>query len=66
MRSAEFATSQIVVAGMSLPIMALLTIMIALEKAVLKGAGWFNWVVSAAFIVLGLVVWIFPNSLMVL
>ena len=62
MRSAEFATSQIVIAGMSLPIMARLTIMIALEKAVLKGAGWLNWVV----LVLGLVVWIFPNSLMVL
>jgi len=55
-----------VVAGMSLPIMALLTIMITLEKAVLKGARWFNWLVSAIFIVLGLVVWIFPNYLMVL
>jgi len=55
-----------VVAGMSLPIMALLTVVITLEKAVLKGARWFNWLVSAIFIVLGLVIWIFPSSLMVL
>lgn len=55
-----------VVAGMSLPVMALLSIMMTLEKAVVKGARWFNWLVSAIFIILGLVVWIFPNTLMAL
>lgn len=55
-----------VVAGMSLPAMALLAIMITLEKALLKGAKWFTWLVSAVFIVLGLMVWIFPNTLMII
>jgi len=55
-----------VVAGMSLPAMALLAIMITFEKALLKGARWFNWLISAVFIILGLVVWIFPSSLMIL
>lgn len=52
----------LVVAGMSLPAMALLAIMITLEKALLKGARWFNWLTSAIFIILGLIVWILPNS----
>ncbi len=52
----------LVVAGMSLPAMALLAIMITLEKALLKGARWFNWFGSAVFIVLGLMVWVFPNG----
>lgn len=51
-----------VVAGMSLPAMALLAIMITLEKAFLKGAGWFNLLVAAIFIALGLLVWVFPNG----
>ncbi len=55
-----------VVAGMSLPAMALLAIMITLEKALLKGARWFNWVISAVFIVLGLIVWILPDALMII
>ncbi len=55
-----------VVAGMSLPAMALLAIMITLEKALLKGARWFNWVISAVFILLGLVVWILPHALMIM
>ena len=55
-----------VVAGMSLPAMALLAIMITLEKALLKGARWFNYLISAVFLILGLVVWIFPSSLMIL
>lgn len=55
-----------VIAGMSLPAMALLAIMITLEKALLKGARWFNWLISTVFIILGFVVWIFPNSLMIL
>lgn len=53
-----------VVAGMSLPAMALLAIMITLEKAFLKGARWFTWLISTVFIILGLLVWIYPNSLM--
>ncbi len=55
-----------VVAGMSLPAMALLAIMITLEKALLKGARWFNWVISAVFIVLGLIVLILPDALMII
>lgn len=55
-----------VVAGMSLPAMALLAIMITLEKALLRGARWFNWLVAAIFILLGIIVWIFPNTLMIL
>jgi len=55
-----------VVAGMSLPAMALLAIMITLEKALLKGARWFNLLTTAVFIILGFIVWIFPNSLMIL
>jgi predicted metal-binding membrane protein len=55
-----------VVAGMSLPAMALLAIMITLEKALMKGARWFNWLISAVFIILGLIVWVLPNSLMFL
>jgi predicted metal-binding membrane protein len=53
-----------VVAGMSLPAMALLAIMITLEKAVFGGARWFTWLISAVFVALGLVVWIFPNAFM--
>ncbi len=56
----------LVVAGMSLPAMALLAITITLEKALLKGARWFNWFVSAVFIALGLMVWIFPNRLAII
>jgi predicted metal-binding membrane protein len=55
-----------VVAGMSLPAMALLAIMITLEKALLKGARWFNFLISAVFIILGLIVWSFPNALMII
>ncbi len=55
-----------VVAGMSLPAMALLAIMITLEKALMKGAKWFNWLISAVFIILGLIVWLLPNSVMFL
>jgi predicted metal-binding membrane protein len=55
-----------VVVGMSLPAMALLAIMITLEKALLKGAKWFNLLISAVFIVLGLIVWILPHALMII
>ena len=55
-----------VVAGMSLPAMALLAIMITLEKAVVKGARWFTWLVSAVFIALGLIVWVFPKGLSII
>jgi predicted metal-binding membrane protein len=55
-----------VVAGMSLPAMALLAIMITLEKALLKGARWFNLFISAVFVTLGIIVWIFPSTLMLI
>lgn len=51
------------VAGMSLPAMALLAIMITLEKAVLKGARWFSWLISAVFMALGLLVFMFSSAL---
>jgi predicted metal-binding membrane protein len=54
-----------VVAGMSLPAMALLATMITLEKALLKGARWFSWFVAAVFMVLGLIVWLFPVTFMI-
>lgn len=50
-----------VVAGMSLPAMALLAIVIALEKVMLKGARWFSWLTAGGFIVLGLATLFFPN-----
>ncbi len=56
----------LVVAGMSLPAMALLAITITLEKALLRGARWFNWFASAVFIALGLMVWAFPNGLAII
>jgi len=54
-----------VVAGMSLPAMALLAIMITFEKALLKGARWFNLLISTVFIILGLMVWILPRGLII-
>jgi predicted metal-binding membrane protein len=50
-----------VVAGMSLPAMAMLAIVIALEKVMLKGARWFSWLTAGGFIALGLVTLFFPN-----
>jgi site-specific recombinase XerD len=55
-----------VVAGMSLPAMALLAIMITLEKALLKGARWFTALISAVFITLGLIALISPDSIMMI
>jgi predicted metal-binding membrane protein len=55
-----------VVAGMSLPAMVLLAIMITVEKALLNGARWFNWLIAAVFIILGLLVWIVPSASMIL
>jgi hypothetical protein len=46
--------------------MALLAIMIVLEKALLNGARWFSWLTSAVFIILGSLVWILPKTLMIL
>lgn len=53
----------LVVAGMSIPSMAILSIVIAIEKTIVKGAKWFTWLIAAGFIVLGIVVWFFPGPL---
>jgi predicted metal-binding membrane protein len=55
-----------VVAGMSLSAMALLAIMITLEKALLKGARWFTALISAVFITLSLIALISPDFIMMI
>jgi len=48
------------VGAMSIPVMAALTGLIALEKVIVRGSVWFNRVVAIAFIGLGIVVGFFP------
>jgi predicted metal-binding membrane protein len=55
-----------VVAGMSLPAMAVLAIVIALEKVLLRGARWFSWLIAGGFISFGLAVLLFPNISMLM
>jgi predicted metal-binding membrane protein len=54
------------VAAMSIPSMALLAIVITLEKVIVKGAKWFTLLVGAGFIILGIIIWFFPRLLAVL
>jgi len=53
------------VAAMSLPSMALLAIVITLEKVIVKGAKWFTWLVGTGFITLGIAVWFVPELLLI-
>jgi predicted metal-binding membrane protein len=54
------------VGAMSIPIMAALAGIIALEKVILRGSIWFNRAVAFGFIALGISVLLFPSLLMVL
>jgi predicted metal-binding membrane protein len=51
------------VAAMSIPSMALLAVVITLEKSIVKGAKWFTRLVAAGFIILGMVLWLFPGPI---
>ncbi len=51
------------VGAMSIPVMAVLAGVIALEKVIVRGARWFNGVVAAGFITLGVLVLVFPSIL---
>ena len=53
----------LVVGAMSIPVMALLAGLIALEKVIVRGSVWFGRIVGFAFILSGIVVLIFPNLL---
>jgi predicted metal-binding membrane protein len=49
------------VAAMSIPAMALLTIVTNSEKVIVKGATWFTWLIGAGFIMLGVIIWFLPR-----
>jgi predicted metal-binding membrane protein len=51
------------VGAMSIPIMAALTGVIALEKVVVKGSVWFNRIVGLALVSFGILVAFIPNVL---
>jgi len=54
------------VAAMSIPSMALLAIVITLEKVIVKGAKWFTRLVGAGFITFGIIIWFIPRLLAVI
>ncbi|HKW05773.1 MAG TPA: DUF2182 domain-containing protein [Nitrososphaerales archaeon] len=58
-----FMLVMLAVGAMSIPIMAVLAGVIALEKVLLKGAVWFNRLVGVSFLTLGIVVLAFPSVL---
>ena len=51
------------VGAMSIPVMAVLAGVIALEKVIVRGAAWFNALVAGSFIGLGVLATIFPSVL---
>src|SRR5271169_4066540 len=51
------------VALMSIPFMAILSVVIALEKVVMRGAVWFTRGIAAALVLLGLLSLVFPGIL---
>ncbi len=53
------------VAAMSLPFMATLAAIIAMEKVVIRGARWFNIAISGFFFILAAVVIFAPNALII-
>lgn len=53
------------VAAMSIPSMALLAIVITLEKVIVKGAKWFTWLVGGGFITVGIAAWFLPRLLLI-
>jgi len=54
------------VAAMSLPSMAILAALIALEKVIVRGAAWFNKTIAAGFITLGMAALLAPSILTIL
>ena len=54
------------VAAMSLPFMAILAGVIALEKVILRGAAWFTRFIGVGFVVLGVGSFFFPGIILVL
>jgi predicted metal-binding membrane protein len=53
----------LVVGAMSLPVMAILAGVIALEKVIVRGSVWFGRIVGLGFILAGVLVVLFPNLL---
>ena len=53
------------VAAMSLPAMAILSGVIALEKVVARGSVWYKRAVGLGFIAFGVAVWFLPSLLTV-
>jgi len=51
------------VGAMSIPVMAALAGLIALEKVIVRGAAWFNIAVAFSFIALGIIVFVYPGIL---
>ncbi len=56
----------LIVAAMSLPFMAILAGIIALEKVIVRGATWFSRAIGTTLIVLGIIVLFVPNILVAL
>jgi predicted metal-binding membrane protein len=54
------------VAAMSLPFMAILAGIIALEKVVVRGAAWFTRFIGVGFVLIGVGVFFFPSILLAL
>ncbi len=58
-----FMLVMLVVGAMSLPIMGLLSVLIAVEKVVARGSRLYNLGVALLFVFLGVVVWLVPGLL---
>ena len=58
-----FMLVMLAVGAMSIPVMAILAGVIALEKVLIRGAVWFNRFIGFSFIALGIVVLVFPSIL---
>jgi predicted metal-binding membrane protein len=54
------------VAAMSLPFMAILAGVIAVEKVIVRGASWFTSLIGAGFVLLGVGVFFFPSIMLAL
>ncbi len=54
------------VAAMSIPVMAILSGVIAVEKVVAKGSIWYNRAVAIGFLFLGVAIWFVPGLLSLL
>ena len=58
-----FMLVMLAVGAMSIPVMAALAGLIAVEKVIVRGAVWFNRLVAVGFIALGVAVLMFPSIL---